>query len=74
MTLQNNALDKPEIVMIDDAIPHQDDSGKAPSVRVVEGFHVLGLSDDDVEFYNNYTPEMRKKTMRKVFPGCSTSF
>jgi hypothetical protein len=63
----NVLTDKPDVIMVDDArtdAGHQ--SEKATQIRVVDTFHVLGLSDDDAEFYNNYTPEQRARTKRKI--------
>ena len=64
----NTVTDKPDIILVDDAGRDgpSDNPEKASQVRVVDSFHVLGLTDDDADFYNNYTPEQRKRTMRKV--------
>lgn len=64
----NTMAEKPDIMLVDDAERDgpSDNPEKAPSVRVVDSFHVLGLTDDDAEFYNNYTPEQRARTKRKV--------
>lgn len=59
-----SAVEKPEIDTVDhicDEVPE-----KAPEARVIDSFYVLGLTDEDVEFYENYTEEQRNKTMRKV--------
>ena len=59
--------DKPDVIMVDDAVgTGVDDHEKAANVRVVDTFHVLGLSDEDADFYNNYTPAQRARTKRKV--------
>lgn len=58
--------EKPDIVFTDDAKAEIFAEENAPAVRVIEGFHVLGLGDDDVDFYENYSPEQRKRTMRKI--------
>lgn len=34
--------------------------------RVIDGVNVIGLSDDDFEFNQQFTPQMRKKLNRKV--------
>ena len=60
--------EKAEIFMVDDTMAGSNALEKAPTVRVIDDFHVLGLTEEDADFYNNYTPEMRKKTMRKVSP------
>ncbi|CRJ81834.1 hypothetical protein BN1708_001983 [Verticillium longisporum] len=67
MANNNLSTEKPEIVLVDDNRDVSDDvPEKAPHARVIDSFHVLGLTDDDVHFYDNYTPEQRKRTMRKV--------
>lgn len=61
--------DKPDVILTDDANPNlADENGpqKGPDARTVEGFHVLGLTDDDVDFYTSFTPERRRRTTRKV--------
>jgi hypothetical protein len=63
----NTLVDKPDVIMVDDARNDgADHSEKAAQIRVVDTFHVLGLSDDDADFYNNYTPEKRARTKRKI--------
>jgi hypothetical protein len=42
------------------------DHEKAPQARTIDNIRVLGLSDEDAEFYNNTTPEQRKQIIRKV--------
>ncbi|KAL8364835.1 hypothetical protein RB595_003894 [Gaeumannomyces hyphopodioides] len=45
----------------------QDNSpDKAPVARTIDNMRVLGLTDDDAEFYAAYTPEQRKRVIRKV--------
>lgn len=65
----NNAAEKPDIYHVDDTVKdatlENADKG-APKVHILDDYHVVGLSDEDAEFYNNYTPEMRKRTKRKV--------
>ncbi|KAF6792050.1 transporter C1002.16c-like protein 24 [Colletotrichum sojae] len=62
-----SAADKPEISFVDDRDGDAMDSEKgSPAVRTIDNMRVLGLSDDDAEFYANYTPEQRKRTTRKV--------
>lgn len=68
MSSDSTRLEKPEIVMIDDMdldrkVP---DAEKATNVRTIDNIRVLGLTDDDAEFYNNTTPEQRKRIIRKV--------
>ena len=68
MANARNSDEKPDIILADDAKTEIDEKApeKAPDARTIEGFHVLGLSDDDVDFYTNYAPEQRKRTIRKV--------
>lgn len=62
-----STTDKPEISFVDDREDDaQSDSEKAPAVRIIDDVRVLGLSEDDAEFYAHFTPEQRKKTIRKV--------
>lgn len=62
-----STTDKPEISFVDDREDDaRSDSEKAPAVRIIDDVRVLGLSEDDAEFYANFTPEQRKKTIRKV--------
>lgn len=58
--------DKPDITHIDDSYDVESPDKTASEVRNVEGFHVLGLSAEDADFYTNYDTSMRKRTMRKV--------
>lgn len=48
------------------ALGHVENLDGAPQVIEIDGFRVLGLSPDDADFYNNFTPEKRKKVLRKV--------
>lgn len=58
--------DKAEVTMIDDTNVDDVNLEKAPTVRVVDNYQVLGLSQEDADFYNSWTPPMRKKLMHKV--------
>ncbi|KAJ4308180.1 hypothetical protein N0V84_012250 [Fusarium piperis] len=54
--------------MVDDmdmecTVPDQE---KAPQPRAIDNIRVLGLSDEDADFYNNTTVEQRKTIIRKV--------
>lgn len=42
------------------------DSVSVESISEIDGFRVLGLSADDVEFYTGFSPERRKRVVRKV--------
>lgn len=68
MTAHSIALEKPDVVMVDDmdmdrTVP---DHEKAPQARTIDNIRVLGLTDEDADFYNNTTPEQRKKIIKKV--------
>lgn len=43
-----------------------DDSVSADLIAEIEGFRVLGLSSEDIEFYNGFDAEKRKRVVRKV--------
>lgn len=63
----STVTDKADIIAMEDGRDGTTDHAeKASQIRVVDTFHVLGLSDEDADFYNNYTPEQRKRTRRKV--------
>lgn len=56
---------KPDSVYFDEV---EKSSGieSAPVAREIDGIRVLGLSQDDADFYASYTPEQRKRVVRKV--------
>ncbi|GKT51523.1 uncharacterized protein ColSpa_11704 [Colletotrichum spaethianum] len=52
-----SAADKPEIAFVDDReADGRSDAEKGPVVRMIDNIRVLGLSEDDAEFYANFTP------------------
>lgn len=61
-------MEKPDVVMVDDLDEKNpsSDNEKAPQARTIDNIRVLGLTDDDAEFYNNFTPEQRKTVIKKV--------
>ncbi|KAM0227345.1 hypothetical protein ACHAP5_012198 [Fusarium lateritium] len=61
-------MEKPDVVMVDDLDVKNpsSDNEKAPQARTIDNIRVLGLTDDDVEFYDNFTPEQRKTVIKKV--------
>lgn len=62
--------DKPDITMVDNrSIEEGDRPDKQSASRVIANIHVLGLTDDDADFYENYPPESRSKLVRKVVSG-----
>lgn len=44
----------------------QDDTEKATAVHVIDSFRVLGLTDEDADFYNSFPEERRQSIVRKV--------
>lgn len=64
----SSRLEKPDAVMVDDMTTDNanSDHEKAPQARTIDNIRVLGLTDDDANFYNNVTPEARKAIIRKV--------
>lgn len=59
--------DKPDITMVDNrSIEEGDRPDKQSTSRVIANIHVLGLTDDDAEFYETFPPEKRSKMLRKV--------
>lgn len=59
--------DKPDISMVDNRSIEDGDRPDKPSAsRVIANIHVLGLNDDDAEFYETFPPERRSKLVRKV--------
>lgn len=62
--------DKPDISMVDNrSIEEADRPDKQSASRVIANIHVLGLNDDDAEFYETFPPERRKKLVSKVVSG-----
>ncbi|KAG5654892.1 hypothetical protein KAF25_005849 [Fusarium avenaceum] len=61
-------MEKPDVVMVDDLDEKNpgSDNEKAPQARTIDNIRVLGLTDEDAEFYNNFTPEQRKTVIKKV--------
>lgn len=57
--------EKPDIVFVDDHAKAEDPE-KGPNVRTIDNVRVLGLSDDDADFYNGVSEADRKKITRKV--------
>lgn len=43
-----------------------DESGNADSIAEIDGFRVLGLSQDDIDFYTGFSAKRRKRVVRKV--------
>lgn len=46
--------------------PNQDRDDELKITRVIDGFNVIGLSDEDYACHQGFTPQMRKKLNRKV--------
>lgn len=67
--MTSTAIEKPDIVMVDDrsSINKPADAEKGTSqIHTIDNIRVLGLSQEDAEFYQNYTKAQRKKITRKV--------
>jgi hypothetical protein len=60
------SAEKPDITMIDDRSIDRADAEKGQNIRTIDNFRVLGLTDDDVDFYENFSDEARKRVVRKV--------
>jgi hypothetical protein len=43
-----------------------DDTEKAATVHVIDNFRVLGLTDNDADFYNGFSEERRRHVVHKV--------
>jgi hypothetical protein len=41
----------------------------ASSIREIDGLVVLGMSQDDLDFYEGFSPQMRSRLNRKVCRG-----
>ncbi|KAK4032961.1 putative transporter-like protein 24 [Parachaetomium inaequale] len=63
MSSSTTSVDKVDVAMAEGRL---DDGEKAAAVHIIDNFRVLGLTDDDAAFYNNFSPERRKRVMRKV--------
>jgi hypothetical protein len=57
--------EKPDIVFVDDHAKIED-TEKGPNVRTIDNVRVLGLSDEDADFYNSVSEADRKKITHKV--------
>lgn len=67
-------IDKPDIVLVDHRDKADEDEEAKPSaVYIIDNVRVLGLSDEDADFYNNYSAEKRKRVIRKVSFTCVQS-
>ncbi|EGX90923.1 MFS transporter, putative [Cordyceps militaris CM01] len=64
--MANSTADKPDMIMIDECERVAGDAEKGPQIHVIDTIRVLGLSDEEADFYNSVTPEMRQKIIRKV--------
>jgi hypothetical protein len=58
--------EKADITMVDDRSVDRIDAEKGPNVQIIDNIRVLGLTDDDANFYLNFPEEARKKIFRKV--------
>lgn len=61
--LYDKAQDSPGIVS---KPSHDSFLGQANNVRELEGIRVIGMSDEECDFFHSFTPEMRKRLNHKV--------
>lgn len=62
-------MGKLEIVLVDNndvANGNSPEKGPLAAVRTIENIRVLGLSDDDADFYAKFGDGARKKLLKKV--------
>lgn len=64
MSAATEPFEKPDIVMVDDR--EERDTEKVRTVQTIDNIRVLGLSEEDAQFYQSYTTEDRKRVIRKV--------
>jgi hypothetical protein len=57
------AEEKLDVVMAEST---QGDTEKGTTVHVIDNFRVLGLTNDDADFYNAFSEERRRRIVRKV--------
>ena len=59
---------KPEIFRVEDVSVERDgaDIEQSSQIHLIDSIRVLGLSDDDADFYNSYTTAQRNRVTRKV--------
>lgn len=62
MVSPDQSVEKVDVIMAEGS----PDDEKATAVHVIDSFRVLGLSDDDANFYNGFSQERRKRIIRKV--------
>ncbi len=56
-------IEKPEVMLVDD---REEDVEKTSRVHFIDNIRVLGLNEEDAEFYNSYSTEERRRVIRKV--------
>lgn len=68
MALHNLGSEKPEVIMIDELRKEETicDAEKSRQIHLIDDIRVLGLGNEDAEFYNSVTSEQRKIITRKV--------
>jgi hypothetical protein len=59
-------IEKPDITMVDDRSVDRIDAEKGPNIHTIDNIRVLGLTDDDANFYLSFPEEARKKIFRKA--------
>lgn len=63
MAHPRSSIDKETLSINEKDIGHYEG---ATLVREIDSFRVLGLSDEDADFYTSYPEDKRKKIFRKV--------
>ena len=59
------SVEKPDVITVDNR-DNVSDSEKGPVVREIDNIRVLGMSDEDADFYLNFGAERAKKLLWKV--------
>lgn len=60
-------VEKPDIVQLEVGMVHGDDgASKQHSVEHIDGFNVLGLNQEDADFYRNFSKKERDIARHKV--------
>lgn len=64
---------KPTIDTIEAAHIKSQDTENASAARVIDNIRVVGLTEDEADFYASFSPDRRKKLVTKVAPlECNT--
>lgn len=68
MAVNNAGSEKPEVIMIDELHKEETicDAEKSRQIYLIDDTRVLGLRNEDAEFYTSVTAKQRKRITRKV--------